>query len=78
MFVKEILIEALRDAGYDFITAAEHARTAIKEFLASGEKSQRICVYAGRKCTRVFKLTRRDEALATPRRAHRGLGSRQR
>lgn len=44
MTVKEQLIEMLREAGYDYFTAAEEATKRIEEFLASGEKS--VTLYA--------------------------------
>lgn len=38
MTVKDTLVDALRDEGYDFWTASEHASRFIAEFLTSGQK----------------------------------------
>ena len=38
MTVKEQLIEMMRNEGYDFFTAAEHATKALEEFRASDKE----------------------------------------
>jgi hypothetical protein len=59
MTVKETLAEALREAGYDFITAYEDAHKAITEFLHSNERSKIIGVMAHGKAIKVFELKKK-------------------
>ena len=43
MTAKETIIKAMQNAGYDTITACEHARDIITEFIQSGKQQ---CSYA--------------------------------
>lgn len=52
--VRERLIDALREAGYDTVTAAEHVTRYLAEFRASGKRTATIM--CGK---RIFKLTQR-------------------
>jgi len=38
MTAKETIIKAMQNAGYDTITACEHARDIITEFIQSGKQ----------------------------------------
>ena len=59
MTTKEQIIEMFRDAGYDFLTAAEEATECLTRFHGSNLKKMRFGVMAGKKCVRVFELTKR-------------------
>ena len=38
MSVKETIVKAMQVAGYDTVTACEHAERTIKEFMQSGKQ----------------------------------------
>jgi predicted Fe-Mo cluster-binding NifX family protein len=44
---KDKIVDILREAGYDFITASEIATDTIREFKASGKKRQRYYLKNG-------------------------------
>ena len=60
MSVKETIIEKMRAAGYDMITASEEATRAIREFLASGKKEHTLSIRgANGKAVDAFTLRRK-------------------
>jgi len=59
MSIKEQIVEKLRAAGYDFLTACEDASTIMREFKESGDKSCTFHVIANRKITDSFILNRK-------------------
>lgn len=56
MTVKEILVEKMRKAGYDFLTACEKSETCIREFLAEKDKSRVYFIVVSGKVVDRFKL----------------------
>ncbi len=58
MSVKEQIIEKMRVAGFDFLTACEEATRCIREFLASGESSRTVYVIASGRVEDSFQLQR--------------------
>lgn len=59
MTIKEIIVDKLRAAGYDFLTACEITNKTLREFLDSNEQSRTFHVMSGTRVVDTFEIARK-------------------
>ena len=59
MNVKDELVELIRCAGYDFISACEYADDLLKEFKESGKSKQKYYIVSNRRVIKQIILERK-------------------